>query len=453
MKITIIVPVYNGEKFLPEFLSCLMRQTIKDFEVFFIDDSSTDRTGELLQKAVEKNSRFHYLRNENRKGAAISRNRGIDCSESEYVLCLDADDLVADDLLDQLIQAADLHNADMVMLERGDFSKSDKVKRENFFLKDDKILYRKRVFRISGQPNDFFLRCQNGTCDRMIKRELLDKYYIRFQNLPCSNDVFYTLFSTFVAERIAHTQTFDFLYYRRVHSEKGRISNSRDPMCAFKALLAIKDALEQHGIWEECCVYFWIFTLDSLEKQLFVCKDEERQRQVYKYLQEDGLKLLGVPEDPFFQKLTDGYKKQFERLHTLAYEEKCFNDSMTFHALCDDNSKKIIEIFEYAERKNLLVGYWGIGRMTEGFLLVAKDAGKKVDFLIDNSKEKQGKWMHDSEVFSYERVANHVGLVIISNKQYYLEIAKQVKEVNGSTVVLSIQEYLQSGLELEECLR
>lgn len=50
MKIAVIVPVYNGEKFLPDFLACLARQTGKNFEVFFVDDCSTDRTGMLLRK-------------------------------------------------------------------------------------------------------------------------------------------------------------------------------------------------------------------------------------------------------------------------------------------------------------------------------------------------------------------------------------------------------------------
>lgn len=57
-KISIIVPVYNGEKFLPELIECFLKQTVDNFEVYFIDDCSTDNTRPLLQSAVSQNAFF-----------------------------------------------------------------------------------------------------------------------------------------------------------------------------------------------------------------------------------------------------------------------------------------------------------------------------------------------------------------------------------------------------------
>ena len=85
---------------------------------------------------------------------------------------------------------------------------------------------------------------------------------------------------------------------------------------------AVKGKLEELGMWESCCIHFWIFALDSLEKQLFVCKDPERQKEIYQYLQKEGLKLLGVLEDPFFERLSSGYQKQF-RTHLPAEVTQC----------------------------------------------------------------------------------------------------------------------------------
>lgn len=460
MKIAVIVPVYNAEKFLPDFLSCLEKQTRKDFEFFFIDDCSVDNSASILQDAVNHNELFHYLKNAMHSGAAISRNIGIENSQSDYVLCLDADDLVSDDLIEQLINAADTYYADMVMLERGDITRDGSVIRRNIFLNDDMELYidgnktyEQRIFQVKDQPKDFLIRCLNGTCDRLIKRELLEKYHIRFQNLPSSNDVFYTLFSTFAANRIVHTITSDFLYYRRIHSEIGRISNNRDPMCAFQALRAVREKLIRYQLWKRYCEYFWIFALDSLEKQLFVCKYEEKQRQVYQYLQQEGLRILGIPHDPLYDKFLQLYKEQYTRFLTQPYEEKCFLNSMSFQALCESNKEKIRMIFDYAEQKGLQTAYWGAGRMTAGFLLTVENIGKKIDYLIDNSEKKQGKIIFDMEIMSYDMVSEKVGLIVISNKQYYFEILKQIKEINNDIKVLSIQEYLYSNSELEGCLR
>lgn len=459
-KIAVIVPVYNGEKFLPELIDCFLKQTINDFDVYFVDDCSTDNTGVLLQDAVSKNAFFHYIRNEHKCGAARSRNKGIEYSKSEYVLCLDADDLFAGDLLEELDKAAEFYCADMIMLERGDFIRRDNIRRENSFLNDDIELYRSfdvsyglHTFMVKEQPEDFLIRCLNGTCDRMIKRKLLNRYQIQFQNLPSSNDVFYTLFATFAAECIVHTQTADYLYYRRIHSEPGRISNNRDPMYAFEALYAVKEALLRYHMWEDCRIHFWIFALDSLEKQLFVCKNADRQREVYQYLQDEGLKRLGISEDLSYNALPVWYKKQFERFLTTPFEEKCFNDSMTFHALCESRQEKINDIFVLAAEENLKVGYWGIGRMTEGFLSVAGAMDKKVSYLIDNNKDKHGKKMFGMEVVSFDTVVESVGLIIVSNKQYFHEIYNQIKRVNESIKVICIQECLYCSKSIEECIR
>ena len=121
MKISVIIPVYNGEKFLDEILKCLSRQTMKDYEVIFVDDCSSDRTKDMLRKFVLSDKRYQYFRNDIRQGAAYSRNRGIELSKAPYVLCLDADDRFEDDLLEQVTNVAYTYNADMVMLERGDF--------------------------------------------------------------------------------------------------------------------------------------------------------------------------------------------------------------------------------------------------------------------------------------------------------------------------------------------
>ncbi len=209
----------------------------------------------------------------------------------------------------------------------------------------------------------------------------------------------------------------------------------------------------QYHMWEERCVHFWIFALDSLEKQLFVCKREERQKQVYQYLQEAGLRELGVPGDPFYYRLPECYRKQFERFYQTAFEEKCFRDSMSFQALCESNLKKITDIFLYVKREGFQIGYWGAGRSTEGFISSAASIGEKVDYLIDNSKDKQGKKMFGLEVVSYDSVSEQIGFMIISNKQYYHEIFRQIKAVRKDVRVLCIQEYLYSKSTLEECIQ
>lgn len=442
MKVSVIIPVYNGEKFIDEFIECLSRQTMEDYEAIFVDDGSVDHTENLLREIVHLDERYHYYRNKSRQGAAYSRNRGIELSHAPYILCLDVDDRFEYDLLEQVTNAAYRHDADMVMLERSDFYGFDlhTIRRSRKMFEDEKNLFGKQVFSVKGQPIDFFLRCENGTCDRVVSRELLDRYYIRFQNLKNSNDVFYTVFSTFAAERIVHTDTFDNLYHRRVHVEPDRISNHRDPMCAFQALLAVHDNLVKYGLWDVYCIYFWVFALDSLEKQLFCCKDMERQKEVYKYIQERGLFQLGITCDDNYKLLPSSFQKQYLKFLMIPYEKKCFNKSMLIEALSDLYSYKLSGLIEHMKDKRL--GFWGLGRLTSVFIEVYKKQGGIICFIIDNDVRKQGNVVKEVKVVAFEEVYDKVDVIIVSNRHYYNSISEQILRKGQGIEILSLEEII-----------
>ncbi len=105
-KISIIIPVYNTEKYLHECLNSVVSQTIKDIEIICIDDGSTDNSYQILQEYAEKDSRFVILQQEN-KGAGAARNKGIEIAKGEFVAFLDSDDYYADNtVLEKLYNSA-----------------------------------------------------------------------------------------------------------------------------------------------------------------------------------------------------------------------------------------------------------------------------------------------------------------------------------------------------------
>lgn len=455
VQISIIVPVYNGGEFLLQFLDCLQKQTMRDFEVIFVDDCSIDDTPSILQKALCQGGKMRYYRNEERQGAALSRNKGIEYSKALYILCLDADDIFEADLLEEVYHAAVVHDADMVMLERGDFYGMDASARcrKKDCTADCQEVCMDKVFSVEHQPIDFLLRCQNGTCDRLIKRELLEEYNIRFQNISSSNDVFYVLCATFLAERIVHTKTFDNLYHRRVHSKPGRISNNRDAMNAVRALEAVQKKLKSADIWEKVCEHFWVYALDSLERQLFACKDEDRQRIVYRYLQEEGLRKLGIGSDGCYNRLPEDYRIQFSRFLTEPYENRCFQESMTLQAVCSLKREKIAVLIDYMENIKGDTAIWGVGRMTKVFLDYVKKNGGKIEYIIDNDNAKHGKKVGTAEVYGFDALRDKVGFVIIANRIYYMQILAQIKKQREEIKLLSLEEYLYSKGELQNYVR
>lgn len=91
--VTIVVPVYNAEKFISETIQTVQNQTYKYWELMLVDDKSSDKSVQIIRKYAQKDDRIKLIKNKQNSGAAISRNAGIDAAKGKYLAFLDADDL------------------------------------------------------------------------------------------------------------------------------------------------------------------------------------------------------------------------------------------------------------------------------------------------------------------------------------------------------------------------
>lgn len=91
-KVSVIIPIFNGAKFLQECLNSALNQSLSDIEVICINDGSTDNTLQILEEYAKLDRRIKII-NQSNLGVSIARNKGIETAESEYVCFLDADDL------------------------------------------------------------------------------------------------------------------------------------------------------------------------------------------------------------------------------------------------------------------------------------------------------------------------------------------------------------------------
>lgn len=107
-RISIIVPCYNGARYIRETLDCLQKQTIDDWECVIVNDGSTDNSLEILKEYAAKDSRYKYIDKEN-EGPSIARNIGIAASSGKYILPLDADDIIAPTYAEKAISYLEEH--------------------------------------------------------------------------------------------------------------------------------------------------------------------------------------------------------------------------------------------------------------------------------------------------------------------------------------------------------
>ena len=108
-RVSIGMPVYNGENFIQETLDCLLSQTFDDFELIICDNASTDRTEEICRDYAARDKRIRYYRHPENLGAAKNYNRTFELSTAEYFKWAAHDDLYAPEFLERCVEALDSH--------------------------------------------------------------------------------------------------------------------------------------------------------------------------------------------------------------------------------------------------------------------------------------------------------------------------------------------------------
>lgn len=111
-KLSIIVPIYNVEKYINKCIDSILAQTFTDFELILVDDGTLDNCGKICDEYAKADSRIKVIHKKN-GGLSSARNAGIDIAQGEYIGFVDSDDLIKDDMYDLLYKAILKYNADI----------------------------------------------------------------------------------------------------------------------------------------------------------------------------------------------------------------------------------------------------------------------------------------------------------------------------------------------------
>ena len=160
--ISVIVPVYKVEPYLPRCLDSIVSQTYGDLEIILIDDGSPDRCGEICDAYAESDPRIRVLHTENR-GIAAARNLGIDNSHGERLVFIDSDDWVEENMLELLLKASEESGADVTVCNRMiEYPDGSRITREPL----DCVLCSEEAVRYNA-----LLKIKNCVWDKLWNRE------------------------------------------------------------------------------------------------------------------------------------------------------------------------------------------------------------------------------------------------------------------------------------------
>lgn len=219
-KVSVIIPVFNVEEYIGECLESVINQTYRNTEIICIDDVSTDNSLNILKEYALSDSRIMIFQNEINSGLSYTRNVGLGMASGDYVLFVDSDDYINDNLIQAVVEKAD--NVDIVCF---DYEKKDALwgsKDEHLFQTDEGI-YNAQDFFISAVNSNCILY---SACCKLYKRDFLEKEQLRFVNGIKYEDVIFDFLCMLKAQTI-YCMPYK-LYVYRIRSDSIMTKNKDD---------------------------------------------------------------------------------------------------------------------------------------------------------------------------------------------------------------------------------
>ncbi|MHA1539441.1 MAG: glycosyltransferase family 2 protein [Alphaproteobacteria bacterium] len=162
--VSIIMPNYNGARFIGEAIDSVLAQSFEDWELLICDDASTDKSVSIIQEYTKKDSRIHLLHNKNTKGQAGGRNTAIDAAQGRFIAFLDSDDIWYVDKLKKQLKFIKSKKAAMSYTWYDQMSETGKVINE-ICLKEEGKTYKSLLKNPSiGHLTGMYDRKELGTC-------------------------------------------------------------------------------------------------------------------------------------------------------------------------------------------------------------------------------------------------------------------------------------------------
>ncbi len=244
---SIIVPVYNAERYLWRCVESIQKQTFKAFESILVDDASQDGSEELCQEICGLDERFRYCRKQH-EGAAAARNYGMRNAVGKYVVFVDADDYIADEFLEQLYCCI-LKNekeADICYISRH-FLVSDHSVRENRVFEfpveyvQEKLLSKREFLDlVTAQGNHM----PGSTWLMVLKRDFVDKYQLWFdEKLIWSEDTDLSYRALICSEMISCCMYCGYYYFQ-------------ENVYSVSKTITIEKAMGRMDVYSRWSVYF-----------------------------------------------------------------------------------------------------------------------------------------------------------------------------------------------------
>lgn len=295
VKVSVVIPVYNGEECLDQCLDSVCAQTLTGLEVICVDDGSTDATPAILARYAARDPRFRVVTQPN-AGPGAARNAGLAQARGEYLIFLDADDWFQPDLLAAMAARAEETGADVTICRADEFDHATGAVRDGSWMLKTGLLPGD-VFTPAQVAGHLFQFTYGWPWDKLYRRDFVERWGLTYPPLPNSEDLVFVFQSLALAGRIAVVD--EALVAHRM-GRGGSVSNSRhrDPEAPWQALRLFRESLEERGLYPTLEKSFLNWAMEFLVWNVANMGDKAAQRRYFRKLKGEWLPAMAFEDHP-----------------------------------------------------------------------------------------------------------------------------------------------------------
>lgn len=239
IKLSIIVPIYNVENYLPECLESLIKQNLANIEIICVNDGSTDSSLQIIKSFAQKNANIRIIDKSN-SGYGDSLNKGMECARGEYIGIVESDDFIEPNMFEDLYNIAKQNDCDIVKSDWFNFWSKTNTKEKNGRINT----YNNNIVNVKEHPE--ILTLQPTLWSAIYKRDLIENNKIKFLITPGASyqDTSFSFKVLSLAEKIMFTDK-AYLYYRQ-DNVNSSINNSGKALFICQEYEEIDKFLNEH---------------------------------------------------------------------------------------------------------------------------------------------------------------------------------------------------------------
>lgn len=308
--VSVIIPVYNAEKYIEECLDSLLGQTYRDFEIICVDDGSQDHSLEILRRYEGQDDRLTILTQKNQY-AGVARNTGMAYAKGKYLLFLDADDFFSVDMLEQAVSEAEKEQTEILVFDAYRYDDRKKLVIQEDWAALAKEQFGSGVKSASQLSEVVYSFGMPSPWNKLFLRGYIEKNGLKFQETKRANDVFFVYAALSCAGRIGILNR-KLVYYRiyNVQSLQGSVDNTPEDFA--KALYAVRSFLMDRNLWERFEQSFYSVAEAHCVNNLGNLQTREAFQYLYKKLGNEimpSLQMKGSKIGEELQKVIQGRQK------------------------------------------------------------------------------------------------------------------------------------------------